>query len=103
MTHRFTKTEKTNYIKSTQNDMEDFSKRFISKAQHCRISYGNFIPPSPDSFHFLPAPKGFDYVASVGESPPPTPSQQPEHKPSMWVHSAQIHIVSYSKTNGRLT
>lgn len=31
------------------------------------------------------------------------PLQQPEHKLSMWVRSAQIHIVSYSKTNGRLT
>lgn len=63
-----------------------------------------FIPArSPDSFHFLLAPKGLDHVAPVGERRCAPPLQQPEHKLSMWVRSAQIHIVSYSKTNGRLT
>lgn len=31
------------------------------------------------------------------------PLQHSQRKPNLWVRSAQIHIVSYSKTNGRLT
>lgn len=52
-----------------------------------------------DSLDFLSVPEALDHIAPVGESPPPQPLSTSEHKLSVWVHSAQIHIIYSSKTN----
>lgn len=56
-----------------------------------------------DSLDFLSAPEVLDNIAPVDESPPlplpPQPLSTSEHKLSVWVHWAQIHIIYSSKTN----
>lgn len=57
-----------------------------------------------DSLDFLSASDVLDHIAPVGESPhplPPQPLSTSEHKLSVWVRSAQIHIIYSSKTNRR--
>lgn len=70
----------------------------------------NFIlppRPPPTLFIFSKLQKGLDRIAAGGESPlcrpASLPLDWPGRKLSARPRSAQIHIVSCSKTNGRLT
>lgn len=53
-----------------------------------------YPPPILDSLDFLSAPEILDHIA-----PSPQPLSTSEDKLSVWVRSAQIHIIYSSKTN----